>query len=267
MARKFNEIIDWQRRKKDVEVCIDFLFVAVLLVFASWWAYSQFMRTPPYVDTELYPVKGIDISAHNGDVDLQKASDDGVEFVFIKATEGEKFRDRMFRANYAKAKEAGLKTGAYHFFRFDKEGVPQAINLLRMVGARQLELGLVIDIEQHGNPKGIAADTVRQRLQAMVDYLLLMGHRVTFYTNRDGYYEYIAGDYPGYQLWICSFRTNPISAEWTFWQHNHHGRVRGIPGEVDLNVFCGNYEEWEQYLLGDVWPYSVRDDEPALNNN
>lgn len=260
MARPLHELIDWKRRRNDLMVSIDFLFVAILVIYASWWAYSQFRHTPPYVDTERYPIKGIDVSWHNGPIDFEKAAADGIEFVFIKATEGERFRDRNFRSNHRNARQAGLKTGAYHFFRFDKEGVPQAINLLRTVGPRELELGIVIDVEEHGNPAGIGPDTVQQRLRAMVDYLTLMGKRVTFYTNRDGYYKYIAQEFPGSQLWICSFYTNPISAEWTFWQHNHRGRVKGIQGDVDLNVFCGDRAEWQQFLRGDIWPYDSSDD-------
>ena len=84
----------------------------------------------------------------------------------------------------------------------------------------------------------------------MVDYLNLLGHRVMFYTNREGYYEYLADTFPGAPLWICGFSENPINAEWTFWQFNHRGRVDGITGDVDLNAFCGSREEWQSFLEG-----------------
>ena len=247
---------DWHERKKDLEVSVDFLFVAVLMIFASWRAYSTFMASPPYVDVERYPVRGIDVSAHNGMMNLDAAAHDGVEFIFIKASEGESFHDNNFRLNYEKARHAGLKIGAYHFVRFDKEGVPQAINLLRAVGSRPLDLGLVIDIEDFGNPKNIDREIVGRRLRHMVDYLTLLGRRVTFYTNRKGYYDYVAEEFPGFQLWICSFNSVPITAEWTFWQHNHHGAIKGINGDVDLNTFCGSRDDWERFLDGAVWPYT-----------
>ena len=50
----------------------------------------------------------------------------------------------------------------------------------------------------------------------MVEYLNLLGHRVMFYSNRDGYYEYLADAFPGAPLWICGFSENPIHAEWSF---------------------------------------------------
>ncbi len=252
-----NRMIEFFRRKPkaDIEAAIDFVLVAALLAFASVWAYREFMTTPPYVDPDRYPVRGIDVSNHNGAIDFDKAAEAGIEFAFIKASEGATFRDKSFHTNYLKAKHARIKTGAYHFFRFDVDGVTQAVNFLGAVGYRKLDLGLAIDVEKHGNPEGIAADSIAKRLSEMVDYLNLMGHRVTFYTNRDGYYDYILQTMPGSPLWICSFAETPINAEWTFWQYDHHGKVAGINGDVDLNAFCGNRQEWENFLSGALWPY------------
>lgn len=244
------------RPAKDLLAAGGFAIVCLLLIFASVWAYRQFISTPPYVDPVKYPVRGIDISSHNGIIDFNKVAASGIEFAFIKATEGGDFKDKNFRTNFNRAKSAGLKTGVYHFFRFDRDGVEQAINLLRTVGSRKPELGIVIDVEKNGNPDSIPHDAINRRLTAMVDYLNLLGHRVMFYTNLDGYYEYLVDSFPGYPLWICRFQENPINAEWTFWQFSHKGAVEGIKGEVDLNVFCGNREEWQSFLNGALWPYS-----------
>lgn len=246
----------FNRPTKDLLAAGCFLLVCILLVFASIWAYRQFITTPPYVDPERYPVRGIDISSHNGIIDFQEVARSGIEFVFIKATEGRDFKDKRFRSNYDKASAAGLKTGIYHFFRFDRDGVEQALNLMRTVGKRRPELGIVIDVEKTGNPDTIATETVTRRLSEMVDYLNLLEHRVMFYTNREGYYEYLADTFPGAPLWICGFSENPINAEWTFWQFNHRGRVDGITGDVDLNAFCGSREEWQSFLEGNLWPYT-----------
>lgn len=244
---------------KDIMVAGIFVLVCLLLVVSGFWAYHTFITSPPYVDPVKYPVRGIDVSAHNGNIDMEKVADDGYDFVFIKATEGGDFKDRNFRRNYDNASRAGLKKGIYHFFRFDRDGVEQAINLLKAVGARHPELGLVIDIEKTGNPDSIPTQEVSRRLIEMVDYLNLLGHRVMFYTNREGYYDYLAETFPGHPLWICGFSENPINAEWTFWQFNHRGKVDGIKGDVDLNAFCGTREEWESYLKGSLWPYTRQD--------
>ena len=66
----------------DLRVCVAFLAVVVILVYTSLWAYRQFMSSPPYVDPERYPIRGIDVSAHNGMMNLDAAAADGIEFIF-----------------------------------------------------------------------------------------------------------------------------------------------------------------------------------------
>ncbi|MDE7413854.1 MAG: hypothetical protein K2N05_08740 [Muribaculaceae bacterium] len=237
-----------RHKKKDLQAAILFLGVLSLLVFASIRAYREYMRSAPYVSNERYPIRGIDISRHNYMMNLDAAAGDGIEFVFIKASEGKDHRDENFQINYDKAGHAGLKRGAYHFFRFDKDGTDQAQNFMRVVGDKKLELGVAIDIEETGNAKGVPRDSILIRLQDMVDYLNLKGYRVMFYTNRDGYEDFLMNNYAGMPLWICHFSSTPFDADWTFWQFDHHGKVEGIPGEVDMNVFIGSRKDWETYL-------------------
>lgn len=231
---------------KDIITSLIFLLLAIGLVGSAIWAWREFMTSAPYVDMERYPVRGIDVSAHNGEIDFRKVKDSGLEFVFIKASEGKDFKDKQFQKNYRTAGRAGLKRGAYHFFRFDKDGVDQAVNFIQAVGKRKLELGLVIDIESEGNPEGYDGEKIREQLQSMIDFLNLLGYRVTLYTNVSGYEKYLLNTFAGQPLWICSFSSTPFDAEWTFWQYDHHGKVPGIEGDVDLNAFSGSKEEWDR---------------------
>ena len=228
-----------KRPRKDIIAACWFLAVSLLLVVTSWWAWHEYVSSPPYVDPEQFPVRGFDISAHNGYANLQAAADAGYKFVFIKASEGVNFRDENFVLNYKKARHAGLKTGAYHYFRFDRDGVEQAKNFLRVVASRPLELGLAIDVEDHGNAVGVPMDSIQDRLDRMIEYLNMCGYRVTLYSNRTGYEKYIMDRYPGFPLWICQFTDNSMNTDWTYWQYDHHGRVPGIKGDVDLNAYFG----------------------------
>lgn len=256
MNAKLKNFIAWERRRKDLGVVFAFLVSAMLLAFAAVWAYRQFIISPPYVDPDRYPIKGIDISHHNGLMNLDAAAKDGVEFVFIKASEGEKYRDPNFRLNYDKARHAGMKVGAYHFFRFDRDGTAQAINLHEVIKYRKLDLGVVIDVERNNNAKGVSDKVIKERLAAMIDYLQMRGHRIMLYSNAEGYHELLHEEFGGMPLWVCSFKRTPINREWDFWQYYHHGEVAGVKGEVDLNVFSGSREEWEQYLRDNKPLYS-----------
>ena len=242
---------------KEIFFGILFLGVICLLVFSVIRAYKEYRTTPPYVDPVKYPVRGIDISHHNGEIDFKKVKESGIDFVFVKASEGVTHRDSLYKTNIEMARRAGLKTGAYHFFRFDTDGVDQALNFLKTVGHPTPELGLVVDVEAPGNPD-IEPNIVKKRLISMVEYMNLLGYKVMIYTNLDGYYDYIEDTLPGYPLWICRFKENPINAEWTFWQYDHHGKVDGIKGDVDLNAFIGSREDWARFLQGEEWPYDIK---------
>lgn len=235
------------RPRKDIVMAGWFLLVSLTLTGAIFWAWRQYIDTPPYVDPDLFPVRGIDMSRHNGYANFRAVQNAGYSFVFLKASEGGDLKDENFAINHSQAREAGLKTGAYHFFRFDRDGVEQALNLLGAVKDHPLELGLVIDVEEHGNAKGVPEDSVKFRLSQMTEYLNLRGYRVAFYTNREGLEKYLGDDFRGFPLWICSFSADNAAADdWTFWQFDHHGKVPGVHGEVDINTFRGNYEDFER---------------------
>lgn len=201
-----------------------------------------------YPDSEKYEIRGIDVSAHNGEIDFEKVKAQGYEFVYIKATEGATFRDRRFISNVNAAREAGLKVGAYHFFRFDMPGYMQGLNLASAVEGRRLDLPVVIDLEEWTNPNEQATPLVVERLIEMIEHLEQRGLRVMIYTNKNGYARFINGLPRTMPLWICSLSAEPSWLEWTFWQATHKGIVDGAEHPVDINAFRGTRSEWERFL-------------------
>lgn len=203
------------------------------------------------VDRCAFPVKGIDVSAHNGNVDFAKVAADSVAFVMLKATEGTEFCDARFSSNRKMAKASGLKVGAYHFFRFDSPGHLQAYHFMRTVGSDSIDLPLAIDVEDWQNASGVPTAEVVEQLLVMADVLQSAGHRVMIYTNRNGYASYaqpLLEQMPGIDVWISSPSSRPSSEDWVMWQHSHEGAVSGINGPVDLNTFNGSAADFERWL-------------------
>ena len=241
-------LADAKTRKNDIAIFLCFILAGGLLLWALYASWIYFKTTPPYIDKNLYPVAGIDISAHNGAIDYEAVKADSIEFVWIKASEGADFKDKKFYINHTNAGLAGLKRGAYHFFRFDKDGVEQALNLLETIGDRTLEMGIAIDIESWSNPENIDDDIVKERLATMVDYLNLRGIAPTLYCNKKDYYRYLENSFPGHFLWICALSEDQTAEEWAFWQYTHQGKVNGLKGHVDINVFGGDRQDWQSFL-------------------
>lgn len=217
---------------------IAIVIAAIVAVCGFIHAYRQYIASTPAIDPDhaLYPVRGIDISAHNGDIDFTKVKAAGYDFAIIKATEGTDFKDAAFVDNVRDAAAAGMMVGAYHFFRFDTDGRLQALNLLHSLRNRRLDFPAVVDVEQFGNPDGHEASMIIARLRTMIDYLGKAGVDVMLYSNKDDYDRYLKDNFGHYPLWICSFTSPDETVDWKLWQYSHSGNVDGIKGKVDLNT-------------------------------
>src|SRR5688500_13426824 len=85
-----------------------------------------------YIKEEFVINAVVDLSHHNGSVNLVKAKADGLIGIIQKATQGRTFVDPLFKTNRKKATDAGLLFGAYHFGT-GGDGVKQAEHFLNTV--------------------------------------------------------------------------------------------------------------------------------------
>ena len=205
-----------------------------------------------YPTNSRYPVRGIDVSHHQGEIVWDELATGNVSFVYMKATEGADHQDRRFHENWAAAGAAGIPRGAYHFFTFCTPGSAQAENFLNTVPQAATSLPPAIDIEFSGNCKNWSSlDEIRAELQAFVKRVeQASGNRPVLYVTERGY-EVVAGHFPGHDLWMRSIFQKPrprSGRPWTFWQFTDRGRRPGIEGFVDLNVFNGTATDFEVLL-------------------
>lgn len=246
-----------RRGKISKRLLIKLAVVLVLLGIIGWLGYKNRYKIYYWVygevaiDRSKYPIVGIDISSHNGEIDFYKVKNEGYNFVIIKASEGEEYLDQSFASNYNRARANDLKVGAYHFFRKGTNGTNQAKNFVEAVGWRKLDLPLVIDIEDEQNDN-VADDIALKNLNAMIDNLQSRGFKVMIYTNGKGYKKYVQDrQQVNIDVWLCSFK-DPDEIKHIphqLQQYSHHGKVKGIDGDVDLNVFNGSEKQWEEWLL------------------
>ena len=228
-------------------VILSIILIAITAI-GIFYVFNTNRRTHINIDRQRYPITGIDISAHNGEINFSQVAESGIQFVYIKATEGATFKDARFQYNYKNARKAGLKVGVYHFFRFNIDGKSQALNIINSIKGKNIDLPIAIDIEEYTNNKKISTDIIISRILSLIKTLNDNKLPFILYTNKKGFRRFIKNYLKDYPLWICSFSNPPINSDWLIWQHSHKGSIKGISGDTDLNTFNGSTAEWEKWL-------------------
>lgn len=236
--------------KKRIIITI-IIFIPICIIVTALLLYNGIIHFNNPSDKN-YPIKGVDVSSYQGDIDWQKLASQNIRFAFIKATEGSEFTDDNFSSNYEKAKKTDLKVGAYHFFSFDSQGKSQAELFIKTV-PKSLDLPPVVDFEFYGdkekNPPN--KDKVCNQLNIMLDELeKYYGKKPIIYATQKSYNKYLFEDYNEYDIWIRSVYCKPKQSDWKFWQYSNRTKLDGYNGKekfIDMNVFNGSEKEFEEY--------------------
>jgi len=186
--------------------------------------------------------RGIDVSAHQGKIHWPMVAAAGIEFAYIKATEGGDWVDEGFRENWRQAGAAGLKRGAYHFFTLSRPGVEQAENFLRVAPPEVGSLPPIVDLEFGGNTQQRPPrESVLRELSAFLHRVESVHRRpAVLYVLPEFQSRYAVREAFPREIWLRSLWQRPSSQEsWKIWQYTPLGRVPGIQGDVDLNVATG----------------------------
>jgi lysozyme len=181
----------------------------------------------------------VDLSHHNGNVDLSQAPGAGIVGVIHKATQGTTFVDPMYQTNRTKAQNAGLLWGAYHF-GVGADGVQQADYFLQTVQPGPQDL-LVLDFE--ANPQG--PSMTLEEARAFVTHISqTLGRYPGLYS---GYYiKELLGttkDPVLAQCWFWLAQYGPTAVVpvnwpyWTMWQYTN-GAAGPLPHDVPGVGLC-----------------------------
>lgn len=201
-------------------------------------------------------VAGIDVSKYQGTVRWSAVRQAGVQFVFVRVSDGIDALDERFLEHWQGARASGLLRGAYQYFRPSADALAQA--RLFMAAVRRLgpgDLPPVLDVE---TLDGLPADKVVAQVQKWMTHVSSRtGRSPILYTNASTWEALGAPELSGRLLWIARWSTDcplPLAgfSRWHFWQHSNNGRVDGIGGAVDLNWFNGTLEELR--LLSGIKP-------------
>jgi lysozyme len=198
-----------------------------------------------------YDIQGIDVSHYQGRIDWATVAAQDFRFAFVKATEGRNHIDTLFCTNWTAIKQAGMKRGAYHFFRPSMDGEVQARNFMATVELNYGDLPPVVDIEIDEN---LPRETVIAELKKYLYWIeLTYSIRPIIYTHYKFYNKIIAGEFDKYPIWIAKYGGDVprlgVGVKPMFWQYGNRGKIQGVNGYVDMNVFFGTADELEGVCL------------------
>lgn len=230
------------------------LFILGILAFSSCTHETKRMDD--------YTVQGIDISHHQQHIDWQMVANQGIDFAFVKATEGSEHQDTLFPKFWKGIKSAGITRGAYHYFSPFSPALDQAKHFIKTVKLEKGDLPPVLDAEITGK-----LNTKTLRKNAIIWLQVIEKHygvKPIIYTNQKFYLSYFTGDeFDGYPIWIARYNSPynppfiPFGRQWSFWQYGDCGHIEGIKGCVDFNVFRGEREKFENLLFQSAFRDSV----------
>lgn len=237
--------------------------VIVLYVFLFYHFFvgpTGFRWRALYGDAEYpegYEIHGIDISHYQGKIDweqLKNAMIKGcpVRFVIIKSTEGSSRLDENFRENFNQARDFGFIRGVYHFWSNKSTAREQAYYFLGQVHLTDGDLPPVLDIEHKPADKSVEdfQRDVLTWLHIVEDKYHVKPIIYTYYKFKEQYLS--APVFEDYPYWIAHYYVDKVQykGKWKFWQHTDVGKLPGIKGYVDFNIYNGSYYELKQLCIG-----------------
>ena len=205
-----------------------------------------------------YEIHGIDISHHQGRIDWPTLRDKGlinktpIRFIMIKATEGASRIDQNFKDNFHQAREYGFTRGAYHFYSVYSPADQQARFFIKNVKLENGDLPPVLDVEH--KPKNQTdeqfAASVLQWLNIVERHYGIKPIIYTYYKFKTRYLNDSVFD--GYPYWIAHYYVDQVEYDgpWKFWQHTDAGRLPGIKGQVDFNIYNGSFYDLRKMTIG-----------------
>ena len=194
---------------------------------------------------------GVDVSAFQGTIDWEKVAASGIKFAMVRlgyrgyGKAGKMVVDEFAQANLQGARDAGLQVGAYFFSQAlsIEEADEEIAFMLEILGDFPLDMPIILDWEQitveGSRTIGMDARTLTDIQLHFCKTITEMGYQPMIYFN---WYQSTRLMYlqelEEYPFWLALYQdrmTYPYRVE--MWQYTDKGRVPGIQGDVDINVY------------------------------
>lgn len=177
-----------------------------------------------------------------------------ISFVYVKCTEGVTVKNQYYKADDQEIRKLGIHTGAYHFF----QGTPAQEQLewfMKHVHFEKGDLPPVLDIEptdaQIAQKWGSDEKLFSEALVWLNGVEKAFGVKPILYVNQSFINKHLSKaseELQRYDLWVARYGEFKPYSRMVYWQLSPDGKVSGIQSDVDINVFNGSKEKFNEYI-------------------
>lgn len=199
-------------------------------------------------------LKGIDVSSWKGKPDWPKVSNSGVKFAILRIHQKSGV-DTSFEHNYKGCKSNGILIGGYKYSYAltSAQAIEEAENVISVLGGRGLDFPVFYDLEW-SQQRSLGKQAIENIAVAFLTRMKKAGYKVGIYCNLDWYNNVLSDALKQYDCWIARY---PASDNGSVqerlrpnvgvgWQYSSKGKVPGISGNVDMDVFYKDYRDSNQ---------------------
>ena len=188
---------------------------------------------------------GIDVSSWQEDIDFEAVKKAGCEFVIIRIgfSTGDKSLatlDNRYKENIKKARDAGLKIGAYIYSCDNSEDMVRktAHWTVMQLDGEKLDLPVAFDWEDFGQFQTYKMNfrDLNRMYDVFSDELSKAGYDCMLYSSKN-YLEDVWEDTDKRPVWLAHYTdSTDYSGPYMIWQAGNTGRIDGVKGAVDLDI-------------------------------
>lgn len=196
-------------------------------------------------------IKGIDVSSYQGKPDWAKVKKAGINFAILRIHQ-KNGPDSSFEHNYKGCRTNAIAAGGYKYSYAltEAQALEEAEETLAVLAGRGLDFPVFYDLEWEKQRK-LGKAAVEKIAETFLNRIKKAGYKVGIYCNVDWYQNVLTTKLKNYDLWLARYpadddgtvqaRLRPTAG--IGWQYSSKGKVAGISGNVDMNVFYKDYTE------------------------
>lgn len=193
-------------------------------------------------------MKGIDLSGWQKNVNYLELKSQGIDFAIIRCGYGKNIsqKDSKFEEHYAGLKYAGIKIGAYLYSYANsiEEAKAEAKNCLKFIKGKEFDLPIFYDLEDANTTGKASKQTITEMAKIFCEEIIKEGYQAGIYANLNWFKSKLnVKELEKYNIWLAQWGVDKHTADFkvNIWQHTNKGKIKGINGNVDLDISYTQY--------------------------